>query len=144
MARKGPDSGDMKASKKAVPSTLKAGASFNKRSGSPTKSSASGKVSESKDADFGPRKSGNFGGSVGDDGAGTRFTVGLPPQTEAMEAPAADIPAIAMDMAADTLPVPDCDAAPIRAEWGWDYHRDQKLGNKSNRGGQGGGSGSNQ
>ena len=144
MARKGPDSGDMSARKKAVPGSVKNGASFNKRSGSPTKSSASGKVSESKDADYGPRKSGNIGAKVGDDGANTRFTVGLPPETMAMEAPEAELPAVAADLAASTLPVPGCDDAPIKAEWGWDWHRDQKLGNKSNRGGQGGGSGANQ
>lgn len=140
MARK---PADMK-TKAALPGGVKSGASLTKRSGSPTKASASGKISESKDADFGPRKTGSFGASVGDDGANTRFTIGLPPQTMAMAAPEAEVPAIADDLAASTLPVPGCDDPLIGGVESWDLKRDRSLGKVSNRGGQGGGSGANQ
>lgn len=131
-------------SKKALPGGVKSGASFNKRSGSPTKASASGKISQSSDADYGPRKTGNFGASVGDDSSGTRFTVGLPPETQALEAPAAEMPQVALDLAAETLPVPSADQWLIGSVKPWDASRDEKLGKQSNRGGQGGGSGANQ
>lgn len=144
MAKRGPDSGDMSPRKKAVPGTVKAGASFDKRSGSTQKSSASGKASDARDADYGPRKSGNIGATVGDDGAGTRFTIGLPPETQAMEAPEAEVPASAKAIASEALPVPGCDEWLVGSVKPWDYARDEKLGGRSNRGGQGGGSGANQ
>lgn len=132
----------LKNSTKALPGGTKAGASVGKRSGAGGKNNASGKTMSS-DADYGPRTSGNLGAKVGDDGAGTRFTVGLPPETEAMCAPEAVLPATAADLAADALPVPSADQPLIGVVETWDHVRDRKLGNMSKRG-NGGGSGANQ
>lgn len=120
-------------SKKALPGGTKAGASFTKRSGQPQKSSARGGVSDASDADYGPRTSSNIGATVGDDGAGTRSVVGLPPATQAMEAPEAELPESATALASATLPVPSCDQGLINVVEPWDFVRDRSLGKQSKR-----------
>lgn len=133
MARRSPDSGDMSARKRAVPSTLKAGASFDKRSGATQKSSARGNPSDASDADYGPRQSSNIGAKVGDDSAGTRFTAGLPPAYDMFEAPEAEVPESAKAIASDTLPVPSADQPLIGSVEPWDFVRDRSLGKQAKR-----------
>ena len=117
--------------KKALPGGAKKGVSFTKRSGG--EQSMKAQRSLSGDEGYGPRKSGNIGASVGDDGSGTRFTAGLPPQTMAMAAPAAEIPDTAKEIAADVLPVPSAEQCQDYSIVGWDYMRDVKLGKTSKR-----------
>jgi hypothetical protein len=110
------------AAKKALPGSIKAGASFTKRSGGPQKNPGKTHIEE-----YGPASVSNIGSTVSDDNAGTRSRSQLPPECTAMKAPAADMPAVASDLAAATLAVPDCDA-PLFTVEPFDYARDRKLG----------------
>lgn len=110
-------------SKGAVPAGLKAGTSFGKRSATTQKTDAGRKPN----ADFGPTKVGNIGGSVSDDNAGTRSRANLPPQTTAIKGPEATVPAAVKSLAAGVLPVPSADT-PLFTVEPFDYARDRKLG----------------
>lgn len=114
--------------KKAVPGGVKKDASFTKRSAATQKQDAGRKGPRE---DFGPRTSGNIGSNVSD-GAGTRSQAGLPPSTIAMSAPTAELPAVATELAAATLPVPDCNT-PLFSVEPWDMKRDLKMGKAGSR-----------
>lgn len=116
-------SGALKGAKKDV--------SFTKRSGSEKPQVA--RRSLQGDEDYGPRTAARIGATVGDDGAGTKMLAGLPPQTTAMSAPEAEVPAAAREIASQTLPVPGADDGPINTIWGWEHARDMKLGKQSKR-----------
>ena len=110
-------------------SVRKASASFNKRSGG-DQTMKSGRSMAVQD--YGPTKSKGHE-IVGDDSAGTRFTASLPPETEAMAAPEAEIPEIAAEMRAPVLPVRGCDDTGLDSIVGWDHKRDAQLGKQSKR-----------
>jgi hypothetical protein len=128
---------------KATPSGVKADQSFTKRSTATQKITPQGRSNKGVE-DYGPATSSRAGQGKTMDGAGTRSMVGLPPETTAMRAPAADLPESARALATGALPVPSCDAAPVNAVWGWDAARDAKLGAVAGRAPDNGKSGSNQ
>lgn len=116
---------------KAVPKGAKPGYLANKRP-TATKTTDGGRA---PDASFIATQSRNVGATVGDDGAGTRSRMGLPPETAALKAPAAEIPAGVQAMAAEVLPLPDANMDPQKLGMvkSWDYARDMKLGKQGSR-----------
>lgn len=75
---------------------------------------------------IGSKMSGNVGSKV-TDGAGSRSRAALPPETVAIRAPKAELPAEAKKMASSTMPVPGVNDAPIKTYMSWDMSRDRGL-----------------
>jgi hypothetical protein len=90
----------------------------------------------SADESYGPKTAGNVGAKA-DDGAGTRERAGLPPETRAMKAPKAALPAAAQKMASTVLPVPGVDDSLINVVEPWDFQRDRGHGSSRSPKGRG-------
>jgi hypothetical protein len=114
--------------KTALPGGAKKDASFTKRNTGTEKVTAGRKGDRTG---IGPKVAANSGAVV-DDGAGTRSRADLPPETKAMKAPEATLPAAALEIRSAVLPLPTTDTALYTVE-PYDYARDRKLGTMGSR-----------